>query len=122
MKTRFARRSLLAGLGTTAAAGLLRPAMTEAQTGLAPQRLLIIHRPNGTVPSKWFPTGGVTDWITSPILSAFVKLRNDMVVMKGVDCPRVQDWLGNQNGAGMIAMMAPPPMDKGPSDRHVWPA
>ena len=122
LKTHLARRSLLAGLGTGAAAALLRPLLAEAQTGSGPQRLLIIHRPCGTVPAKWWPTGGVTDWTTSPILSAFDKLRNDMVVMKGVDCPRKQEWLGNKNGAGMIAMMAPPPMDKGPTDLHVWPA
>ena len=61
-------------------------------------------------------------WISSPILSAFDKLRNDMVVMKGVDCPRKQEWIGDRNAAGMIAMMAPPPLDKGPSDLHVWPA
>src|SRR3954465_2207586 len=122
LKPHLTRRSLLAGLGTGAAAALLRPLLAEAQSGAGPQRLLIIHRPCGTVPAKWWPTGGVTDWVTSPILSAFDKLRNDMVVMKGVDCPRKQEWLGNKNGAGMIAMMAPPPMDKGLADLHVWPA
>jgi hypothetical protein len=105
--------------GVVAAPALLRQGEAEAQ-GVAPQRLLIIHRPCGTRLDEWFPSGGTTDWTSrSPMLSAFDKLRGDMVVMKGVDCPRKQDWYGNKNGAGMIAMMAPPPMDR--ADNHVWP-
>jgi hypothetical protein len=121
-KTRFARRTLLAGLGTAAAGALLKPVVAHSQTGLAPQRLLLIHRPCGSVPKAWWPqSGGLTDWVASPLLASFDKLRNDMVVMRGVDCPRIQDWLGNKPAAGMIAMMAPPPKDKGPDDLHVWP-
>lgn len=117
---RFARRSLLAGVGATGAAALLRSILARAQSGTAPQRILLIHRPCGTVPDKWWPTGGITDWVSSPILAPFDKLRNDMVILKGVDCPRVQQWLGDKGGAAMIAMMAPSPMDKG-DDHHVWP-
>jgi Protein of unknown function (DUF1552) len=120
-RIKLTRRAALAGLGASGAAALLRPLLARAQLGTSPQRLLLIHRPCGTLADKWWPTGGVKDWVTSPILSPFEKLRSDMVVMKGVDCPRNQNWLGNKNGAGMIAMMAPPPMDKGPSDYHVWP-
>jgi hypothetical protein len=120
-RARLTRRAALAGLGTAGAAAFLRPYRSEAQAATSPQRLLLIHRPCGTVPAKWWPTGGATDWVSSSILSSFDKLRNDMVILKGVDCPRVQNWLGDKAGAGMIAMMCPPPVDKGPSDLHVWP-
>ncbi len=128
--TRIRRRSFLAGLGTTAAANLVRPIIAQAQskTG-APQRLLLIHRPCGTAiggpagspMDKWWPSGGTTNWVSSPIISSFDQLRNDMVIVKGVDCPRIQGWLGDKHGAGMIAMTSPSPKDKGSSDRHVWP-
>jgi hypothetical protein len=118
---RIVRRNFLAGMGTTGAAAFLRPLIAQAQspTG-SPQRILLIHRPCGSEMTKWWPTGGVTDWVSSPLISSFDKLRSDMVIMKGVDCPRMQQWLGDKHGAGMIAMVAPPPKDKG-SDLHVWP-
>jgi hypothetical protein len=116
---RILRRSFLAGLGSTAAGGLFRPLVAQAQTG-SPQRILHIHRPCGTEMSKWWPTGGLTDWVASPLISSFNALRSDMVILRGVDCPRKQAWLGDKHGAGMIAMVAPPPQDKG-TDLHVWP-
>lgn len=122
-RIRLTRRAALAGLGATGAASFfLRPFFAQAQIGVTPQRLLLIHRPCGTVPDKWWPTGGVSDWTSSSILSPFDKLRNDMVILKGVDCPRKQEWFGDKGGAAMIAMMAPAPNDKGPTDLHVWPA
>src|SRR5258708_6726475 len=115
------RRTFLAGLGTTAAGALLRPMMAHAAAGTSPQRLLIIHRPCGSRLEKWFPpTGGLKDWGGTPLLQPFVDagLRNKMVFMKGVDSPRIQDWLGDKHGAGMLSMIAPPIPDKGPQS---WP-
>ena len=105
------RRTLLGGLGVAAAGALLRSFNAQAQSATAalPQRLLIIHRPCGTYLPGWWPTGGVTDWVTSPILKPFEPLRDDMVVLKGIDCPRDQGWRGAQSAAGMIAMISPPP-------------
>jgi hypothetical protein len=115
------RRSFLAGVGTTAAGAFLRPLIAQAQSSTgAPQRILLIHRPCGTDMAHWWPAGGLTDWVSSPLLSSFDALRNDMAIVRGVDCPRNQNWLGDKHGAGMIAMMAPPPKDKG-TDPHVWP-
>ncbi len=118
---RIARRPFLAGLGTTAAGAFIRPLLAQAQsTTGSPQRILLIHRPCGTDMAHWWPTGGATDWVASPLLSSFGALRNDMVIVRGVDCPRNPNWIGDKHGAGMIAMVAPPPKDKG-SDLHVWP-
>jgi hypothetical protein len=121
-RIRLTRRAALAGLGASGAASFfLRPFFAQAQSGLSPQRILLIHRPCGTVPDKWWPTGGVTDWTSSSILSQFDQLRSDMVILRGVDCPRMQNWLGDKGGAAIIALMAPAPNDKGPTDLHVWP-
>jgi hypothetical protein len=113
MSSRLRRRALLGGLGAAAAGALLRSFNAQAQSAASalPQRLLIIHRPCGSYMPAWWPTGGVTDWVTSPILNPFEPLRDDMVVLKGVDCPRDWAWPGDKNIAGMIAMMTPPPAD-----------
>jgi Protein of unknown function (DUF1552) len=107
--TKFPRRAVLAGLGSGAAATFLRPLDGQAQPPATPQRLLIIHRPGGTVPDQWWPTGGVTNWTASPILNEFAALRNEMVVLSGIDCPRDPNGIGDRPAAGMLAMMTPPP-------------
>jgi hypothetical protein len=114
------RRTFLGGLGATAAGAVLKPLVAQAQANAAPQRLLLIHRPCGSDMGHWWPTGSATNWTSSPLISSFDQLRSNMVVLKGINCPRVQEWLGDKHGAGMIAMMAPAAKDKG-SDLHVWP-
>jgi hypothetical protein len=120
---RMLRRSLLAGAGATAIGAMLRPILAHAQTGMAPQRLLLIHRPCGSSSlgnGRWWPTGGITGWTASPLLSSFTdgkiaSLQNSMVVLRGLTCPRNQSWLGDAHGSGFLGMMTPPLKDTGPS-------
>jgi len=133
MNRNLGRRALLGGLGaTTAAATFLRPILAQTQTGAAPQRLLIIHRPCGSAmdasskgaPSFWWPSSGAsggTDYVVAPdgLIDSFKAVRNQMVVMKGLDCPRIDGWYGDKHGSGMAAMISPPPADR--SDHHAWP-
>jgi hypothetical protein len=117
------RRSLLAGAGAAALGTLLRPIQLYAQSGAAPQRLLIIHRPCGTSvgtsnDARWWPSGGKTGWTASPLLSSFTdgtiaSLQNDMVVLQGLSCPRNMTWNGDKHGAGFLGMMTPPVKDVG---------
>jgi hypothetical protein len=116
---RMARRAFLAGVGTSALGTMLRPIMAYAQTGSAPQRLLVIHRPCGTslgtgVPGDawWWPSGGTTGWTASPLISSFTDgkiaaLQNKMVVLKNLSAPRNMNWSGDRHGAGFLAMMTP---------------
>ena len=90
---RMARRAFLAGLGATSAGMLLRPTTGRAGTG-TPQRLLLIHRPCGSRMDLWWPNGSGTSWTASPLLLPFEEVRSRMVVVKGIDCPRKQEWLG----------------------------
>jgi Protein of unknown function (DUF1552) len=123
---RMLRRSLLGGMAASAAGALLRPLALHAQTGAAPQRLLLIHRPCGSsslANGRWFPSGGTTGWTPSPLLSSFTdgkiaSLQNQMVVLKGLSSARSMDWLGDQHGAGYLAMLTPPPKDTGTAS---WP-
>lgn len=109
MKYLLPRRHVLNGLGVLGLGVLARPLLSEAQ-GVTPQRLLIIHRPVGTRPEHWFPTvGGLKDWQTTPLLSPFDAVRQDMVVMKGIDTPRSGDWPGDEHAAGLLSIVTPPP-------------
>jgi hypothetical protein len=100
------RRTFLAGVGTTAAGTLLRPLFASA-AGASPTRLLIVHRPCGTFPGQFFPTGGnATTFTLPPILAPFAPLQNDMVILNGIYCPRDHGWAGDQHGAGLITMMS----------------
>jgi hypothetical protein len=118
---RMLRRSLLSGVAASAAGAILRPLALHAETGTAPQRLLLIHRPCGSSSlsnGRWFPTGGTTGWTASPLLSSFTDgkiaaLQSQMVVLKGLSSARSMDWLGDQHGAGYLAMLTPPPKDSG---------
>ena len=121
---RILRRSFLAGVGATAVGTMLRPIMTHAQTGVAPQRLLVIHRPCGTSLGTghddwWWPSGGTTGWTASPLLSSFTdgkiaSLQNKMVVLQHLSSPRnMNTWNGDKHGQGFLSMMTPPVPDKG---------
>lgn len=135
MKLSMRRRAFLGSLGaTTAAATFLRPILAQAQTGKAPQRLLMIHRPCGSAmnpkqqpgaPSYWWPTSGTPgdkNWVVAPggLIDSFKDIRDNMVVMKGVHCPRVMNWKGDKHAAGIVAMICPPPADPGASG-IAWP-
>jgi hypothetical protein len=100
------RRSFLAGAGTGAAGVFLSPLFASA-AGATPNRLLIVHRPCGTLPEAFFPQGGDATTFTLPsILSPFESLKSDMAILNGVYCPRDHEAPGDQHGAGMITMMS----------------
>ncbi|HXI56005.1 MAG TPA: DUF1552 domain-containing protein, partial [Polyangia bacterium] len=82
------RRTLLAGMGTTAAGVMLRPLFASA-AGASPTRLLVVHRPCGTFLDAFFPAGGDATTFTLPsILEPFAAVKDNMVILNGVNCPR----------------------------------
>ena len=125
---RMQRRTFLAGLGTTALGTMMRPGMSYAQTGVAPQRLLVIHRPCGTAlgtghDNWWWPSGGTTGWTASPLLSSFTdgkiaSLQNKMVVLQHLSGHRNMNWIGDKHGAGFLGFLTPGVKDTG---QYSWP-
>jgi hypothetical protein len=93
---RLARRSFLAGIG--GAFGLevlLRDMEAAAQGAGSPARFLLAHFPIGTYRQSYLPQGGQTDFTLSPILQPFENLRDDMIVLYGL-----QDRLTCPGGGG----------------------
>lgn len=101
-----ARRTVLAGVGAGVAAALLRPLQAQ-ETGVIPKRLLIVHRPCGSVLEKFFPAPGDARNFTLPsIIKSFEPLKNDMVIVNGINCSRDPNWASDKHAAALIAMMS----------------
>jgi hypothetical protein len=86
MKTiRMRRRDLLRGLGISAAALPFVPTL-EAEAGgdVFPQRLILLHTPDGTNSADWRPSGGESDFVLSTILSPLEDVRDDIVIVDGL--------------------------------------
>ncbi len=98
-----ARRTVLAGVGAGVAGMLLRP-LQAAETGVAPKRLLFVHRPCGSVLEKFFPAAG--SFTLAPIIKSFEPLKSDLVIVNGVNCSRDPNWESDKHAAALIAMMS----------------
>ena len=82
---RFGRRRFLSGVGTSSLGLWLRGAEARAAGEGPPQRLLLMFRPNGNIPSLWTPTGGETDFALPMSSAPFAPLRDHMVIFKNLD-------------------------------------
>ncbi|MDB4982641.1 MAG: putative conserved secreted protein [Myxococcales bacterium] len=105
--TKFRRRTFLGG-GVTAglASMFLRPLEAAASNG-PPTRFLILHRPCGTIASRFFPAAGgtTTSFTLGPIMSPFEALKNDMVIFNDVTASRDPSWQGDSHGQGFISSL-----------------
>jgi hypothetical protein len=100
-----ARRTMLASVGAGVVGLLLRPLQAQVTTA-PPKRLLIVHRPCGTVLQNFFPVAGdAHNFTLPPIIQSFEPLKSEMVVVDGITCPRDTGWPGDQHAAALIAMM-----------------
>lgn len=93
---RLTRRSFLASIGGALGLEVLLADMEAAAQGAgSPARLLLAHFPIGTYRQSYLPQGGQTDFTLSPILQPFANLRQDMIVLYGL-----QDRLNCPGGGG----------------------
>jgi hypothetical protein len=86
------RRSFLATLGASAALSPFVPFLNrqaEAQQA-PPRRLMILFTPNGSVPARYWPDGGETDFTFAPgsITEALAPFKAKMIFTKGLSRPR----------------------------------
>jgi hypothetical protein len=91
---RIGRRSLLRSLGGAGAAcaGLV-PLLDAGRAGAAsfPRRLVVMVMPEGTIQDRFWPTGGETDFKLGPITAPLEPLRDDILVVRGVDMKSAKD-------------------------------
>jgi hypothetical protein len=103
----LSRRRLLGAL-PTAAAGLALGAPFAAYTQAVtapPKRLLIIHKPCGTVPASYDPVGTGPGFTFSRILKPFEPLKSKLVVPTGLKIMKKADTPGQDHGNGMVTFM-----------------
>jgi hypothetical protein len=106
MQYRFKRRSFLAGIGAAVglASFLRRVEEAEAQA-LAPQRMLFVQRPVGTVRQYWFPPADAGQTFELPrILQPFAALRDRMVMFDDLRLP-YQGSVGGGAERGTVLML-----------------
>ncbi len=88
MRKMLGRRAMLRG-AFGAGIGLpwleaMAPRRAEARS-TAIRRFVVMFTPNGTLPSRWAPSGGETDFELSTILEPLAEHRNDLVILRGLD-------------------------------------
>jgi hypothetical protein len=85
------RRAFLRTGGVALALPLLesmRPRRSAvAATGDVPLRLLVIYTPNGMHMADWTPAAAGTDFALPPILTPLEPVRQDILVLSGIDNP-----------------------------------
>lgn len=105
MSYRFKRRSFLAGIGAAAGLASLLRRLEEAEAqALAPQRILFVQRPVGTVPQYWFPSGLRQGFELPRILQPFAAVRERMVVFEDLRLPS-QGSVGGGSERGTVLML-----------------
>lgn len=105
----ISRRGLLAGAGAgvLGAIGIGRLGrLARAGVTRAPTRLVIIHKPCGTVPAAYDCAGsGGADFTLSPILEPFADLRDQLVVVDGRDIRKAPRTPFEDHGNAMVTFM-----------------
>jgi hypothetical protein len=83
----LSRRTLLRGAGALMALPLLdvmRPRVARAATP-APLRFVAFYTPCGIHMPKWTPGGEGTNWSLTPTLASLAPVKDDVLVLSGVD-------------------------------------
>ncbi|HKO93174.1 MAG TPA: DUF1552 domain-containing protein [Polyangiaceae bacterium] len=105
MSYKFKRRAFLQSIGAAAGlASFLRGLETAEAQVVAPQRLLFIQRPVGTVAQAWFPAGRGPTFEPSRILTQFNALRERMVVFEDLRLPS-SGSVGGGHERGTVLML-----------------
>lgn len=76
---------MLRGMGALLALPHLEIMGAPVEAAGAPKRLVSIFQPNGVAPGAWDPRGVGSDFSLSPILKPLESLRDDLVVISGLN-------------------------------------
>lgn len=87
--------------GSLALAHWLRNGIASAATGAQPKRLMILHRPNGSIAEDWIRNGA-----RGPILEPFAPVWSHAVALKGMDVkPGANSQDADPHGSGLTTIM-----------------
>jgi hypothetical protein len=103
----ISRRQFLVGgaSGLAFALPLLHwPSKAFAQESF-PKRLLVFFQPNGTKLEKWKPTGGVDNFVLSPLLAPLERHRNKLLVIDGLKLASAAVGPGGPHQRGMATVL-----------------
>jgi hypothetical protein len=111
MKRNPTRRSFLQICGGSAIlASWLDAAIGRAQGQTAPKRLVIVHRPNGSIAEDWLINGQ-----RGPILEPFAGVWSHTLALKGVNVRPSSGLTSGSHEAGLLTIMTG--ANLGPTDR-----
>ncbi|QDG53155.1 DUF1552 domain-containing protein [Persicimonas caeni] len=104
------RRSFLKtlGLGVAGAATLpLMPSLSMSAGEQFPTRMVIFFSANGTIPWRWKPSGGETDWSIPDdgILAPLRGYEDDLLILDGIDMISARYGPGDGHQRGMGHML-----------------
>ena len=98
------RRQFLVGAGALGAAGVLTR-LARSEPRVAPLRLLIVHKPVGTSPAHYDCAGDGRDYTLSPVLEPFADLREQMVIVDGLECRKQANTPGEDHANGITTFL-----------------
>lgn len=110
---RINRRTVLRGTiaGGSVAIGLplleaMMPKRAEAQTGLAPKRLLVWFTANGTLPDLWTPPGGDNIDLAGHVLhDSLQPFQQKLIFLDNVNQEVAYDSIGDGHQTGMACVL-----------------
>lgn len=92
MRKPISRRTALKGAAATVALPMLNamaPLRSLAKSSsfmpAIPKRLVFMYIPNGVITQHWFPQANQTDWLDSQSLQPLKPVRDDLVVINGLN-------------------------------------
>jgi hypothetical protein len=113
------RRSILAGLGVSAATLPFLPVLESAAGGgeTPPLRFLVFYHPHGVVRDAWLPTGTTDDFTLPTILAPLSAFQDRLLVLDGLDV-RPTGPIGGHHTVGPPFVFTGSPMEEGTDFDH----
>ncbi len=93
------------GLGGLALGPSVWSRMSHADPTAAPSRLLLIHKPAGTVPATYDCAGDPSAFTLSHILDPFADLREHMTLVEGLEVKKAANTPGEDHGNAIVTFM-----------------
>jgi len=123
----LSRRSVLAGLGVSAAVAPFLPVLESAAEAAEapPLRFVVFYHPHGVVRNAWVPAGTSTDFTLPRILAPLAPFQDRLIVLDGLDV-KPTGILGGPHTVGPSFVFTASPMqagtefDHGCCDPHGW--